>query len=99
MDLEESGTDIVELSVFTVVVSVVDEEDGDPQEAMIPTIITVNSFFILLVLHDKKWFIKFIPVFLFGNPIGTLIFLPKESHSAISVPGTYGTIFTACIVN
>jgi hypothetical protein len=38
---------VVELSVFTVVVSVVELEDPDPQAVRIPTNTTVNNFFIL----------------------------------------------------
>jgi hypothetical protein len=44
-DLAESAA--IELSVFTVVESVVELEDPDPQAAMILTNVTVNNFFIL----------------------------------------------------
>ncbi len=43
LDLKES---VIELSVFTVVVSVVELEDPDPQAAKIQTSVTVSNFFI-----------------------------------------------------
>ncbi len=43
LDLKES---VIELSVFAVVVSVVELEDPDPQAAKIQTSVTVSNFFI-----------------------------------------------------
>ena len=50
-DLEESAEVVMELSVFTVVVSVEEPEEPDPQAASVPTIITVNNFFIVNSLN------------------------------------------------
>jgi hypothetical protein len=75
MEFVESRAVLIELSVLTVVESVVELEDPDPHAARIPTNVTVNSFFIL------KWFdvinevfYAFIPLYQTGNPIKLLRF-------------------------